>query len=57
MPPITQAQSAGNCIAATITATMTNTIIMFDIRFVNSALRLLLLSDFPARTSCLKKNR
>ena len=57
MPPITQALSAGNCIAATITATMTNTGIKFDIRFVNSSLRLLLLSDFPARTSCLKKNR
>ena len=58
MPPIIKALSAGNCIAATITATMTNTMIHFDIRLVNSSLSLLLslLLLLLARASCLKKN-
>ena len=52
MPAITHALIAGNCIAATITAAMTNTQTKFDIRFVNSGP-----SSSELVASCLKKNR
>ena len=52
MPAITPALVNGNCITATITATMTNPVIKFDIRFVNSGP-----SSSELVASCLKKNR
>ena len=52
MPPMMAALIVGNCIAATMTATMTNTIIKFDIRFANSGPNL-----SELLVSCLNKNR
>ena len=52
MPPMTPAVIGGSSTAATMIATMTNAMIKFDIRLVNS---------FPTPSgllvNCLKKNR